>query len=129
MGLSWFSLEGKVALVTGGRRGIGKAMALGFAEVGADVAVADSVLEDGALEAVAEEIRKLGRRSLAVQADVTQKSDVDNMVKKVKGEFGGIDILVNNAGIGTQLALIDTPEDEWQRVMDVDLCCRWWPAG
>ena len=121
MSLSRFSLEGKVALVTGGRRGIGKAMALGFAEVGADVAVADSVIEDGALEAVAEEIRKLGRRSLAVQADVTQKSDVDNMVKKVMDEFGAIDILVNNAGIGTQLALIDTPEDEWQRVMDVDL--------
>jgi dehydrogenase/reductase SDR family protein 4 len=94
------SLDGKVALVTGGRRGIGEACALVFAEAGADVAVCDWVVETGELAAVADKIKKLGRRSLAVKADAKSKPDIDNLVEKVVAELGTIDILVNNAGVG-----------------------------
>lgn len=121
MSMSIFSLAGKIALVTGGRRGIGKAIALGFAEAGADVAVCDMVIEDGELETVAKEIRKLGRRSLAIKADVTKKGEVDNMVKRVEEELGAIDILVNSAGIHSEPTLIETSEDEWHKVIDTDL--------
>ena len=129
MSISRFSLEGKVAVVTGGRRGIGKAIALGFAEAGADVAVCDLVVEDGELEAVAEEIKRLGRRSLAVQTDVTRESEVNNLVKRVEDELGAIDILVNNAGIGGGPRMLETTEDDWQKMIDTDLkscylCCR-----
>lgn len=123
MTLPSFSLEGKVALVTGGKRGIGKAIALTFAEAGADVAVSTRVFKDAVddLGAVAEEIKRLGRRSLAIQADVTRKADVDNMVQKVIDEFGVIDILVNSAGISGGPPLIEEPEDAWQKMMDIDL--------
>jgi len=122
MSIPSFSLEGKVALVTGSRRGLGKAMALAFAEAGADVAVCDRVVEEGDLQAVAEEIQKLGRRSLAVQLDLTQKAEVENLVKRVEDELGPIDILVNNAGGRSSSPLLhETPEDEWQMVMDNNL--------
>ena len=121
MSIPSFSLEGKVAIVTGGRRGIGKAIALTFAEAGADVAVCDLVVESGELDAVAEEIRRLGRRSLAVQADVTRKAEVDNVVKRVESELGVIDILVNNVGMGGGARLIEQEEDDWQKQMDVNL--------
>lgn len=100
MSVPTLSLEGQVALVTGGRRGIGEACALVFAEAGADVAVCDWMAETGELAAVADKIRKLGRRSLAVHADAKNKSDIDNLVQKVTDELGTIDILVNNAGVG-----------------------------
>jgi len=124
-----FSLEGKVALITGGRRGIGKAIALGFADVGADVAVCDLVIEGGELEAVTQEIRKFGRRSLAVQADVTKEADINNMVERVEKELGAIDILVSNAGIGGGPRLMETELADWQKMIDTDLtgyyiCCR-----
>ena len=116
-----FSLKNKVAIVTGGRRGIGRGIALAFAEAGADVAVCDVVIEGGELEAVAEAIQKLGRRSLAIKTDVTNKSEVDSMVDRVTAELGPIDILVNAAGVSSGPTLLNTPEDEWHRVIDVDL--------
>ena len=124
-----FSLNGKVAIVTGARRGIGKAVALAFAEAGADVAICDLVVEDGELEAVAKEIGKLGRRSVAVQVDVTRKSEVDNFVKKVGDEIGVVDILFNNVGISGGPVLIETSEEQWDKVIDTDLkscylCCK-----
>ena len=122
MSIPNLSLEGKVAVVTGGRRGIGRAIALTFAEAGTDVAVCDVVVEGGEMEAVVEEIKKLGRRSLAVQTDVTQKAQVDNLVKRVEDEFGVIDILVNNVGGGSARALLlETSEDDWDRVLDTNL--------
>ncbi len=121
MSIPSFLLEDKVAIITGGRRGIGRAIALAFAEAGADVAVCDCVVEDGELGAVADEIQRLGRRSLAIKADVTQKSEVDNLVKRVEDELGFIDILVNNAGVGGGPPMLETPEDEWQRVIDINL--------
>lgn len=121
------SLQGKVALVTGaaGEKGIGRAIALVFAEAGADVAICDEVVDtyDRNLAAVAEEISNVGVRSLAIQADVASKADVDSMVAQVEKELGAVDILVNNAAIlgpGSTDAFACT-EEEWDRVMAVDL--------
>ena len=116
-----FSLEGKVAIITGSRRGIGKAIALTFAEAGADVVVCDWVVEDGLLGVVAEEIRELGRRSLAIQADIAKKADVDSLVQRVMDEFSGIDILVNNAAIDIRVPLLELGEDDWDKVIDINL--------
>jgi NAD(P)-dependent dehydrogenase (short-subunit alcohol dehydrogenase family) len=116
-----FSLAGEVAIVTGGRRGIGRSIALALAEAGADVAVCDLVVENGQLEDVAEEIRSLGRRSLAIQVDTSRKTEVENMVKEVMKEFGAIDILINNAGTSVHGQILDLPEDEWDKVVNVNL--------
>jgi dehydrogenase/reductase SDR family protein 4 len=119
--LSRFSLEGKVALVTGGKRGLGKAMALGLADAGADVAICSRVLADGELEAAANEIRQLGRRSLEIQADVTRKADVERMVELVVTEFGAIDILVNNAGQYIEVPTLELSEEDWDSVQATHL--------
>ncbi len=116
-----FSLTGKIAIVTGGRRGIGKAIALAFAKAGAAVVVCDQALEDGELKAVADQIQKLGRRSLAIQTDVTQKTEVDNLAQRVMDEFGHIDILVNNAAITIRAPLLELDEDSWDKVMNTNL--------
>lgn len=121
MGVAGFSLEGKVAIVTGGRRGIGRAIALAFTEAGADIVVCDRVVEDGELEAVAEEIRRLGRRSLAIQADITRKGDMDNLVQRVVAEFSAVDILVNNAAMNIMTPLLELREDGWDRIINTDL--------
>jgi NAD(P)-dependent dehydrogenase (short-subunit alcohol dehydrogenase family) len=116
-----FSLAGKVALVTGARQGIGKTIALALAEAGADVAICDLVADDYQLKAVAQEIQKLGRRALTVQADTSQKEDVDRMVQKVMDQYGGIDILVNNAGILIRSPILAMPERDWDRLLNIDL--------
>ena len=121
MSIPDLSLAGKVAIITGSRRGIGRAYALAFAEAGADVAVCDYMVEDGDLEVVAGEIRKLGRRSIAVQIDVSSKIDVDNLVQRAAEELGGIDILVNNAGVVFFKPLLETTEDEWDKTINVHL--------
>jgi NAD(P)-dependent dehydrogenase (short-subunit alcohol dehydrogenase family) len=114
-------LSGKVAIITGARQGIGKAIALALAQAGADIAICDRVIEDGELNAVAEEVKRLGRRSLAVQADITQKAEVDGLVKRVVDEFGVIDILVNNAAMNIRAPLLELREDGWDRVINTDL--------
>ena len=121
MSIPNLSLEGKVVLVTGSRRGIGKTIALAFAEAGADVAICDLVVEDGQLQSVAREIEKLGRRSLAVQADTSRKTDVDTLVQKVMDQFGLIDILVNNAGVNVPSLLLDLDEKDWDKILNVHL--------
>jgi NAD(P)-dependent dehydrogenase (short-subunit alcohol dehydrogenase family) len=115
------SLAGKVALVTGGSQGIGKAIALGFAEAGANVAVCSRGIKEGQLEGVAEDIQRLGRKSMAIRADTSRKSDVENMVEKVMDQFGAIDILVNNAGILIRTPLLELTEEAWDKLLDVDL--------
>jgi NAD(P)-dependent dehydrogenase (short-subunit alcohol dehydrogenase family) len=120
MGVPVLSLEGRVTIVTGSRRGIGRAIALLFAEAGSDVAVCDFVA-GRELDAAAEEITKLGRCSLAMQADVTDINSVNNCVQKAEGELGDIDILVNAAGILNVSSLVDLPEAEWDRILDTNL--------
>ncbi len=119
--VSPFSLAGKAAIVTGGRRGIGRAIALALAEAGADVTLGDRVVDDGELNAVAEGVKKLGRRALAIQADITKKADVDSLVQKTLAEFGTIDILVNNAAMNIRAPLLELNEEGWDRVIDTDL--------
>jgi len=114
-------LSGRVAVVTGGRRGIGKAIALALAQAGADVALGDRTVDDGQLEAAAAEIKKLGRRALALQVDITKKTEVDNFVQAVVAEFGAIDILVNNAAMNIRAPLLELGEDGWGKVIDTDL--------
>jgi NAD(P)-dependent dehydrogenase (short-subunit alcohol dehydrogenase family) len=121
MSIPNFSLSGEVAIVTGGKRGIGREIALALAGAGADVAVCTRVVNDGGLETVVEEIRKLGRRSLGIQADTSRKADVDNMVQKVIDQFGRIDILINNAGTLMKAAFLEMSEDVWDKHMDVNL--------
>lgn len=100
MSIPSLSLDGKVALVTGARRGIGEACALVFAEAGADVAICDWVTDTGELAEAANKIQRLGRRCLSVHADVKNRAEVEELVKQVMAKFGTIDILVNNAGVG-----------------------------
>jgi NAD(P)-dependent dehydrogenase (short-subunit alcohol dehydrogenase family) len=116
-----YSLSGKVAVVTGGRRGIGRAIALALAGAGADIALGDRTVDDGQLEAAAAEIKKLGRRSLAVKADITSKAEVDNFIQKVADELGAVDILVNNAATNVRAPLLELGEDGWDRVINTDL--------
>ncbi len=115
-----FDLRGKVALVTGGGRGIGKAIAWALAEAGADVAV-NYVSEPEKAEAVVMMIRKLGQRSIAVRGDVSKKDEVDAMVARVERELGRIDVLVNNAGILMFEPFLTMSEANWDRVIDVNL--------
>jgi NAD(P)-dependent dehydrogenase (short-subunit alcohol dehydrogenase family) len=113
-------LKGKVALVTGASRGIGRAIALAFAKEGADVALNCSTSIEAA-EKVAHEIRKLGRRSTVIQADVSNKTAVEKMVKEVMKQFSKIDILVNNAGMSVVGPSEGLEENLWRRGIDVML--------
>jgi NAD(P)-dependent dehydrogenase (short-subunit alcohol dehydrogenase family) len=115
-----FSLKGKVALVTGASRGIGQAAAMALAGAGADVALASRKLPD--LEKVAGEIRKTGRKALAVAAHVGKMEEISNLVSKVKEEFGRIDILVNIAGTNpTMDSALDVQERAWDAIMNLNL--------
>ena len=113
-------LNNKTALVTGASRGIGKAIAIEFAKQGADVIVNYSKDEKGALE-VAGEIKNLGRKSIAVKADVSDFDDVSKMFGIVRKEFGKLDILVNNAGITMDRTLYNMEPKEWNSVIKTNL--------
>jgi len=105
-----FSLEGKVALVTGASRGIGRTIALMFADAGADVVVTARKLP--ALEEVAGEIRAKGRKALAVSCNITHVDEIKSLVEKIKAEFGRVNILVNNAGYNYSYGPL-TEQEEW----------------
>jgi len=117
--LQMFSLTGKVAIVTGAGRSIGKGIALAFAEAGADVACVARTTSE--IEAVSEEIRGLGRKSVAITCDVREAEQVENMVKTAFEEFGRIDILVNNAGGGYLKPAIDTSQRAWETQISLNL--------
>jgi len=113
------SLDDRVAIVTGGGKGIGKAIALGLAEAGANVVVCSRTLSD--LEEVSEEIKKIGRGSSAVVTDVTKKEDIENIVRETKEKFGKVDILVNNAATSYMRSLMDLREEGWDKIFDTNL--------
>lgn len=121
-------LDNKVALITGSGRGIGQTMALLFANEGADIAVNDVDLSSA--EKTADEVRRIGRRAVAIRADVGSPEDVDMMVDRTLSELGGVHILVNNAGIVDEaVPTIDSSIERWDEVMRVILrgtylCCR-----
>jgi NAD(P)-dependent dehydrogenase (short-subunit alcohol dehydrogenase family) len=117
--LSQFLLEGKVALVTGGSRGIGEATAVTLAKAGADIAVTSRKLPE--LERVAGEIRKLGRRAIALEAHLGRVDQLGPLVERVTAELGGLDILVNNAGTNFFAPAIDMEEKAWDTVFNLDL--------
>ena len=112
-------LSGKVALVTGGAQGIGKAIALILARNGADVVVSDINLEKA--EETAKEIQSMGQRSLAIKSNVADLKDVESMVGTIVEKLGRIDILVNNAGITRDRLILRMTEEDWDAVLDVNL--------
>jgi NAD(P)-dependent dehydrogenase (short-subunit alcohol dehydrogenase family) len=121
MGIPRVDLTGKVAAVTGSRRGIGAAIALAFAEAGADVVVSDIVADDGLLDGMVKQVKGSGRDGMAVRADVTVKSDVQNLVNAAVARFGKIDIWVNNAGVPNVIPILDYTEEQWDRIVDTHL--------
>lgn len=115
-----FNLKGKKALVTGASRGIGRGIALSLATAGASVAVNyNSKVQEA--EAVAAEIKKLGVDSFSVQADVSKKEQIIKMFEEIKNKFGQLDILVNNAGIVFMNPIDKITEEEWDKVLDINL--------
>ncbi|OIO32976.1 MAG: 3-oxoacyl-[acyl-carrier-protein] reductase [Candidatus Omnitrophica bacterium CG1_02_40_15] len=112
-------LEGKLAIITGGARGIGKEIAMLFAKEGANIAICDVNLEEA--EKTAKEIQDLGRESLAFKVDVTEQSQIQGMVDKILDKFNKIDILINNAGITKDNLLLRMSEEEWDKVIAVNL--------
>ena len=125
MSLKQFSLEGKKALVVGARRNMGKGFALGLAEAGADVVVTDVAVDDGALQSVADEIAEMGRRSAAIQADISSKQSVSKLVDQTISVLGGLDVLMNVAVMYHRKALPDLDEDGWNQLTNVNLKGYW----
>ncbi len=124
---SLFDLTDRVAVVTGGSRGLGRGMALALAAAGAHVVPISRT--QAAVEIVAEEVRALGRRTLSVPTDVTNEASVQAMVQRVVDELGRIDILVNSAGIVALKPTTEFPLEEWQKIIGVNLqgtflCCK-----
>lgn len=119
MGIVDFSLEGKVAIVTGGSKGIGRAIALAFAEHGADLVLAARRPE--ALEKAKHDVAATGRRVLTVRADMSKSEDCDKLYQKTIEEFGGVDILVNNAAGVSPVTLAEENEKDFLRVMKTNV--------
>jgi glucose 1-dehydrogenase/3-oxoacyl-[acyl-carrier protein] reductase len=117
-------LKGKVALVTGAARGIGRGIAEVLAEEGADVALNDFGCGNG-LEDVAQWIRSRGRRAITVKADVARRDEVEPMIDQVWTTLGPIDVLVNNAGIETIVPFLELTDDQWTRLVDTNLRGAW----
>jgi 3-oxoacyl-[acyl-carrier protein] reductase len=121
-------LEGRVAVITGGNTGIGRAVALAYAEEGADVAVAWTAHEPEA-KSLMEAVQRRGRRALLIRTDVTVEADVQAMVARVRETFGRIDVLVSNAGVQKAQPIAETTVEDWDHMVAVHmrgafLCCR-----
>jgi len=124
------TVANKVAVVTGARRGIGRSIALALAEAGADVALCDIVSGDGKLDALCAEITAMGRGSITIQVDISQRVQVENMARQAVDALGKIDVLVNCAGVWMPgQTLLECDEENWDKVIDTNLkgtflCCK-----
>jgi glucose 1-dehydrogenase len=114
------SLRNKVAIVTGGNSGIGQAIVLELARLGANIVI-DYVVHPEATEALEQQIAKLGDQSTGVEADVSKLADLQKLVDTAVSRFGRVDIMVNNAGIETRTSILDTTEDQYDKVMEINL--------
>jgi glucose 1-dehydrogenase len=114
------SLQGKVAIVTGGNSGIGKAIALGLAKAGASIVI-DYVAHPEATEALEREIAALGDMSIGVEADVSSVPELQTLIDATVAKFGRLDIMVNNAGVETRTSVLDTTEDQYDKVLAINL--------
>jgi glucose 1-dehydrogenase len=114
------SLTGKVAIVTGGNSGIGKAIVLALAEAGANIVI-DYVADEEATEELEKQVAALGDKSIGVEADVSKVEDLERLIKSAVDAFGRLDIMVNNAGIETRSSILDTTEAQFDKVMAVNL--------
>lgn len=127
MSATWFDLSGKVAVVTGGGKGLGRIIAGALARAGADVAITSRTQSD--LDKVSNELGQYGRQVLGVCSDVTNEDSIDAMVRRVIERFGQIDILVNNAGVEGVGAVVDMDAEHWDHALGVNLrgpmlCCK-----
>jgi len=113
------ALAGKVAIVTGGSRGLGRSIALALATAGADVAVAARSKAD--LEETADLVERAGRRALAVPTDVTSYAEVERLIEATRSTFGRLDVLVNNSGVAKVQPLVEWRPEDWRTVVDVNL--------
>ena len=121
--LDKFSLRDKVAIVTGGNRGVGRAIALGFAEAGAAVAIV--ARDEKKSEETLAELRGLGVNAIAVRANVAERSDLEAMLATVTDKLGPVDVLVNNAGIGFHADALTLDDADWRRLFDTNLDAVW----
>jgi glucose 1-dehydrogenase len=114
------TLNGKVAIVTGGNSGIGKAIVLALAEAGANIVI-DFVANEQATEELEIKVAALGDRSIGVEADVSKVADLERLIAAAVEAFGRLDIMVNNAGIETRTSILDTTEEQFEKVMAINL--------
>lgn len=119
MFLPSFSLEGKKAVVTGAGRGIGKALAIGLAEAGADVALLSRTVED--LQETAKAIETIGRQALIIPTDVTSREEVQKSIQVISEQWNTVHILINNAGMNIRSKALEVTDAEWQTIMDTNL--------
>jgi glucose 1-dehydrogenase len=114
------TLTGKVAIVTGGNSGIGKAIVLALAEAGANIVI-DYVANEQATEDLEKKVAALGDQSIGVEADVSKVEDLERLIKAAVDAFGRLDVMVNNAGIETRTSILDTTEAQYEKVMEINL--------
>ncbi len=114
------TLQGKVAVVTGGNSGIGKAVVLALAAQGANIVI-DYIADEQATESLEQQVRALGDRVIGVKADVSNVADLETLVSGAVNAFGRLDIMVNNAGIETRTSVLETTEEQYAKVLDINL--------